>query len=306
MLCVRRCFDARAFEFRIGSSLGITKRHRVVAASLDGDCVLDPSLMPHEVDPRRPYLVVVLDGALHLRRRGEAMERGSAIFCKSRSWLNEHERMVALGGYRAIMLHVDRALLPSPRATKVHRLARGALAISATLHDALASGAPSRDIERAQDAFVDAMRRSGIPMPARELLRQAVPTEDTHLSLALGSSLSMVAGNPAIVDVTSVLSLAERTARRRLARIADDYGLAYPRWQTLRQKWRLAVAALMLTLPDATPEGVRSEVAFASTATLCHALRREGLPSPRVIQQRAEAVRRALGGASGASLPHRR
>ena len=109
----------------------------------------------------------------------------------------------------------------------------------------------------------------------------------------------MTAGNPAIVDVASVLARAERTTRRKLSEVAAEYGLAYPRWQTLRQRWRLALAALMLTLPDVTPDDVRREVAFASTATLCHALRRAGLPSPRAIQRAAADTRSTL-----SSAPH--
>lgn len=294
MLHVRRRFDARDHRFAIVSSLGITKHHRVVAAELLGDCVLDPSLLPREPDPRRTYLVVVVDGAMHLRRQGVTVDASSLVFCRSRAWLHEHERMVALGGYRAIMMHVDRALLAPPSTTIVRTLPRAASNAARSLHDMLARATTPRSLERAHDAFVSALRGAGVALPEPRVLRQRVGADDRILSDALGASLSMTAGNPAIVDVATVLERAERTARRRLSEIAAEYGLAYPRWQTLRQRWRLALAALMLTLPDVTPDDVRREVAFASTATLCHALRRAGLPTPRAIQRVAADTRSAL------------
>lgn len=299
MLHVRRRFDARDHRFAIVSSLGITKHHRVVAAELVGDCVLDPSQLPKEPDPRRSYLVVVVEGAMHLRRRRETVDAGSLVVCRSRSWLHDHERMVALGGYRAIMMHVDCALLLPPSKTILGVLSRGALRSARTLHDALTQTTAPRSLERAHDAFVSALRAGGVPLPEARVLRQHVGQGDRALSEALGASLSMTAGNPAIVDVASVLARAERTTRRKLSEVAAEYGLAYPRWQTLRQRWRLALAALMLTLPDVTPDDVRREVAFASTATLCHALRRAGLPSPRAIQRAAADTRSAL-----APAPH--
>lgn len=294
MLHVRRRFDARDHRFAIVSSLGITKHHRVVAAELVGGCVLDPSMLPKEPDPRRTYLVVVVEGALHLRRGRETVGEGSLVFCRSRAWLHEHERMVVVGGYRALMMHVDRALLAPPSSTTVKTLPRSALRATRSLHEALASPTSPRTLERAHDVFVSAMRMAGVPLPEARLLRQRVGPDDRVLSEALGASLSMTAGNPAIVDVATVLARAERTARRRLSEVAAEYGLAYPRWQTLRQRWRLALAALMLTLPDVTPDDVRREVAFASSATLCHALRRAGLPSPRAIQRVAAETRSAL------------
>jgi len=238
--------------------------------------------------------VIVVEGAMHLRRRRAIVGEGSMVFCRSRAWLHDHERMVALGGYRAVMVHVDRALLAPPSTTIMKTLPRGALNAARSLHDMLARATTPRSLERAHDAFVTALRGAGVALPEPRVLRQRVGPDDRILSDALGASLSMTAGNPAIVDVATVLARAERTARRRLSEIAAEYGLAYPRWQTLRQRWRLALAALMLTLPDVTPDDVRREVAFASTATLCHALRRAGLPSPRGIQRVAASTRAAL------------
>ena len=110
------------------------------------------------------------------------------------------------------------------------------------------------------------------------------------LSRALTAALSVAGTRPALVDVAAASLLSERTARRAIPELAKTYGFAYTNWRTFRRAWSTVLACVLLTSPRASPAMVCRLTGFAGPASLCHALRRAGLPTPRDLQRRAQPL----------------
>lgn len=287
---LRRTFRATDLGVRVDSHLALGPRHRVVAGRVDGDVVLDSTLMPAEPSSPRSYLYLVLEGVVHLRRAGVVATPGTLVMARTRDHFTR-QRWFSRAPSRILAVQVDAELLPLAGSLVLQPLGAAALAAAERLHAALDADASSARFVVAHDAFFAALRRSGVPVAARALrIDEATSRSLVALSRALSQSLSLTGTRPALVDVAAMSHLSERTARRAVPELARTHAYAYANWRTLRRAWSTALACVLLTAEAATPEAVARLTGFAGAASLCNALRRAGLPSPRALQRRARAV----------------
>jgi hypothetical protein len=291
VLCIRRSFAAPSLGFRLDSHLGLSRRHRIVAARIDGDFVFDGKLAPREPRSPRTYAYIVLRGELRLPARGSVVPAGSLLVAKSRHDVFEVEGARHVWPFRALGIQVERALFPferseiAPLAEATHTSARELFALLGR-RDAT----PAR-LAETHARLLDALRRQGLAIDVDALLDDPPPTAQEHaIARALSHALSQSNTRPALVDLTFE-GLTERTARRLLHGVAAEYGFTYPGWRSLRRAWSAAIASILLTCPASTPASVCQAVGFSSPASLCHALNRAGLLAPRALQAAAIAAR---------------
>jgi hypothetical protein len=287
---LRRTCRATVLGVRVDSHLALGPRHRIAAGRVDGDVVLDSTLMPTEPSSARSYLYVVLAGTLHLRRAGLVAPPGTLVMAPSRDHF-ARQRWFHCAPSRILAVQVDAELLPLDGSLVLRPLRPAAIAAARRLHAALSADEPSARFIAAHDAFFAALRRQGVPVAARALRIDDVPSRSlVSLSKALSRSLSLTGTRPALIDVATLSHLSERTARRAVPELARTHAYAYANWRSLRRAWSTVLACVLLTAEDATPAIVARLTGFAAPASLCNALRRAGLPSPRVLQRRARAV----------------
>lgn len=287
---LRRTFRATDLGVRVDSHLALSPRHRIVAGRVDGDVVLDSTLLPVEPASARSYLYVVLAGTLHLRRAGIDAPPGTLVAAASRDDF-ARQRWFHRAPSRILAIQIDPELLPLDGSLVVRPLSATTVAAAWRLHAALSADESSARFTAAHDSFFVALRRSGVPVAVRALrFPEASSRSLVSLSRALSRSLSLTGTRPALVDLAAMSRLSERTARRAVPELARTHAYAYANWRSLRRAWSTVLACVLLTAEHATPATVSRLTGFAGPTSLCNALRRAGLPSPRVLQRRARAV----------------
>lgn len=291
MLRIRRTFAAEELGVRVDSHLALSPEHRLVAGRVDGDVVFDATLLPKEPRSPRSYLYVVLEGTLHLRRAAALAPPGTLVLSSSRDRFAE-ERWFVRAPFRILAVQLAPELLRQRRALDLRALGKPAIDAAWGLHRALsASAAPAR-FATCHGVFFDELRGLGVPIASR-IDALASPDESQRLlalSRALTAALSVAGTRPALVDFAAASLLSERTARRAIPELAKTYGFAYTNWRTFRRAWSTVLACVLLTSPRASPAMVCRLTGFAGPASLCHALRRAGLQTPRDLQRRAQPL----------------
>lgn len=125
-----------------------------------------------------------------------------------------------------------------------------------------------------------------------EALVEPVPASARAIAVALGATLSNLDRRPAMIDLEHALGHSARHLRRGLA--AFDRYYTFPdglSWRRLLHRWRLSVAATLMTAGGATTEQVAAVLGYGAARSLCLAMAQAGLPSPGRIARRVEELR---------------
>lgn len=291
MLCIRRSFAAPALGFRLDSHLGLSPRHRVVAARIDGDFVFDGRLTPREPRIPRTYVYLVLRGELLLPARGRVVAAMSALAAPSRADVFEIEGARHVRPFRALGIQIDRELFPVARSAVIELDAKTRAAARDLFASLSRADANAARLASAHERLLEGLRGLGLPIDVEALLDDPPPTDqELALARAVSHALSQTNTRPALVDLTFD-GLSERTARRLLPAVAARYGFTYPGWRSLRRAWSAVLASILLTAPDATPASVCQLLGFSGPVSLCHALARAGVLPPRALRAAALAAR---------------
>lgn len=139
------------------------------------------------------------------------------------------------------------------------------------------------------DAF-DFFERAGYPVAASARALAGSPSErDARLGRALEEQIANLSSQATTRHLGDAVGLSPRQLQRVVREWNARYGFNAGNWRDTRNRWRVQIAAIMLSSPDVAVETLAREVGYASAGALARAMANVGMPAP------AE-VRRALGG----------
>ncbi len=181
----------------------------------------------------------------------------------------------------------DAAALPAPRV--VGRASPDALlALGETLAD---PARPHRAVFA--DAFA-LLRKAGVPLEAlsADALTGGPSDRDERVARAIEAQLSNLATKASSLHFGEIAELSPRQLQRIVEELAARYGLNAGNWRDMRNRWRIQIAAVLLSVPELTLSAIADEVGYASAAALTRAFANAGLPPPSELREAFKASAR--------------
>jgi AraC-like DNA-binding protein len=163
----------------------------------------------------------------------------------------------------------------------------------------LAAGSDAATIEAAR-AFFDALVTRGVLAPS---VQSALPVGGGRFD-RVWRGLRPFAERFHVLSTLDEVSLASGSSLRQLARDVDGFRRALGLrggWRETTRRYRLKLAVIALSCPDATIAEVARAVGYGSVEAMARAFRDAGLPPASVVRA---AVRGEVAAASSASHPH--
>lgn len=94
-----------------------------------------------------------------------------------------------------------------------------------------------------------------------------------------------------------IAGLSTRHMQRIYAQFCSTYCMDFSSWRDTRNRWRVQLAAVLLSRPELSQTDIAANVGYRSTPALARAFARAGLPSPGELR-RAYADSGTLGSSS--------
>ncbi len=132
----------------------------------------------------------------------------------------------------------------------------------------------------------DLFRSAGAPFEQTlESLSGEPSGQDRRLALALEEPLAQQS-NDATTHLGDTLGLSPRHLQRVIAEFHAHYHFNAGSWRDTRNRWRIQLAAVVLSRPGITVASVAKAVGFASSNALARAFAQAGFPPPTEIRAR--------------------
>jgi hypothetical protein len=182
-----------------------------------------------------------------------------------------------------------------PLASTRFRLGASARACATTLagrlrHEAATTASIAPDIER----LLVALRAEGAGFaPDRVRAHASSPPAEQPLMDRIDAVLSDLGGAPMLVDLEATTGRTRSTLTRSIRRLHERYALlgrGGGRWRAIRDVYRLVVATILVSHPDASPRAVAHAVGYGSVEALDHAFRHASLPTPAAFGRAVRAA----------------
>lgn len=134
--------------------------------------------------------------------------------------------------------------------------------------------------------FFDSFRRAGVTLPAFEVdrMKDSTTEHDVRLAAALRHQLQTIRGADTLV-LGELAGLSPRQLQRLYAQFCLKYDFALSSWRDTRNRWRIQLAALLLSRPELTLAMVADEVGYSSSPALGRAFVQVGFPPPAELRQ---------------------
>lgn len=178
----------------------------------------------------------------------------------------------------------DAALLPS-RLAPLEPDARADLAL---LFDEIARGREATRSHREiyEQAFA-LFRSIGAPLGDLDAARlSGGPTErDLRIARAIEAQLASLATSADARSLGELADLSPRQLQRVLTDFTSRYGINAGAWRETRNRWRIQIAVVLLSDPEASVAGVASEVGYRSAPALARAFAAAGFPPPTEVRR---------------------
>ena len=116
-------------------------------------------------------------------------------------------------------------------------------------------------------------------------LRGEPSDRDERISRAIDSIFATLAMSGDAASLGELAALSPRQLQRVLHDFADRYGTNYGNWRDTRNRFRLQLAAVLLTAPGATVADIAEEVGFSSAPALARAFAAAGYPAPTALRR---------------------
>jgi hypothetical protein len=242
--------------------------------------------------PRRRLAIVLrgeshdfVDGAEIALAEGDAIHVAEKIPCASR-WSGD---MIEIEWDPGTL--DDGLPLPTTRLRlgPTTRARAGALAVR--LRD---TATTPESVAPALEELLAALRAEGaafVPDRPRALAGRA--RTDQPLMQRIDAVLSDLGGAPMLVDLEASMGRTRSTLTRAIRRMHERYALlgrGGGRWRAIRDVYRLVVATILVSHPDATPREVARAVGYGSVEALDHAFRHAGLEAPATFGRAVRAA----------------
>lgn len=173
----------------------------------------------------------------------------------------------------------EAAALERPRV--VGRLDRDRLAALAALFD---------DHDRATSSFVAeaiaAFRAAGAPVigVSAEGAGPGPSDRDERIARAIEAQLSNLSSAASTLHLGELADLSPRQLQRVVGEFTATYGVNAGNWRDMRNRWRVQIAAVLLSVPELTVGDVAAEVGYATGTALARAFANAGLPPPTELR----------------------
>lgn len=132
----------------------------------------------------------------------------------------------------------------------------------------------------------ETFRRAGVPLDGLDAAQlQGAPSErDERLARAISAQL----GNLTTADssvVGGIAGLSPRQLQRVYSAFCETYRFEYSSWRDTRNRWRVQLAAVLLSRPDLSQADIAAEVGYRSTPALARAFAAAGFPPPSEMRR---------------------
>jgi AraC-like DNA-binding protein len=147
-----------------------------------------------------------------------------------------------------------------------------------------------RDVTRShRSVFAEAFAvfaSAGAPLGALSALElEGGPTaRESRLACAIEAQLRDLATSAGSVNLGELADLSPRQLQRVVEELTARYGINAGNWRDMRNRWRIQIAAVLLSVPELTLGDVAAEVGYASASALARAFANAGLPPPSEIR----------------------
>jgi AraC-like DNA-binding protein len=130
-------------------------------------------------------------------------------------------------------------------------------------------------------------RRMGAPFTLTvEALVGEPSARDRRLAQALELELAHLASRATELHLGESVALSPRQLQRVVRDFGTRYHLYADDWRDIRNRWRLEIAAAMLSRPALPVAQIAKDVGYGSPNALARAFARAGLPSPAAVRRR--------------------
>lgn len=144
---------------------------------------------------------------------------------------------------------------------------------------------------------IELVRSLGVAIPIESAALSGAPSErDVRLARAIGEQLANLADAASTLHFGEIAELSPRQLQRVVGEFAARYGMNAGNWRDMRNRWRVQLAAVLLSLPETNVGVAAKEVGYASTAAVARAFANAGFRPPTEVRQALLAARERTAG----------
>jgi AraC-like DNA-binding protein len=130
-------------------------------------------------------------------------------------------------------------------------------------------------------------RALGAPVPrSLDSLAGAPSQQDRKLARAMEEQMVHLSSRATTVHIGDSTGLSPRQLQRVVHEFHARYAMNAGNWRDTRNRWRIQIAAVLLSLPGLTVADVAAEVGYASPNALARAFAQAGFPAPAEVRRR--------------------
>jgi AraC-like DNA-binding protein len=153
--------------------------------------------------------------------------------------------------------------------------------------DELRDADEAKERELYEEAFA-ILRTTGAPLEldARTLTTNDGPTErDERIARAIEAQMSSLGTSADARSLGELADLSPRQLQRVMTEFASRYGINAGAWRDMRNRWRIQIAVVLLSVPDASVADIAAEVGYRSAPALARAFAAAGFPPPTELRR---------------------
>jgi len=134
---------------------------------------------------------------------------------------------------------------------------------------------------------IDAFRRAGAPLGAHraEQLQGAPSEREQRIAQAIAGQLDLIGTTADTLVLGEQAGVSPRQLQRIYARLCSTYGMNLASWRDTRNRWRLQIAAVLLSRTDLSLSEIAGETGYRSPQAMARAFLHAGLPSPSDVRR---------------------
>ncbi|MBK7861488.1 MAG: helix-turn-helix domain-containing protein [Archangiaceae bacterium] len=240
-------------------------------------------VFPYVAPSSHRWAVAMLAGSVEVQQRRPLRAEAGDAFVFGRGGKNGARWQAA--DFIELEWQTRRPAAPLARALRPIALEE-ARALAAQIDDRSCDGRAV--FERALATF----RRAGVPLERALEVPRAVPEADElRLAAALEEQINDLKGRATTAHLAEASGLSARQLQRVLTRFNRRYGINARSWRDVRNRCRVQLAALMLSLPERSVAQIAADVGYASPNAMTRAFAEVKLPAPARFRAMVLGVR---------------
>lgn len=134
------------------------------------------------------------------------------------------------------------------------------------------------------------LRETGVPIEEHLDALRGGPTErDVRLGRAMCEQLMHLSSRATTLHLGDTASLSPRQLQRVVTDFNARYGINARNWRDVRNRWRVQIAVVLLSVESMPIESIAREVGYGSASALSRAFASVGFPAPGELRDRIRA-----------------